>query len=160
MSVLSSIPALAAAAAFALAFAPSASAQDFSLNPNFGTVNLSGGFTPDPHRVSLRAGGSLDVSDSLSDCRGYITNAPDVRLSFSAGGLPLIISVASNADTTLVINAPDGSFYCDDDGGVNGQNPSVRFNAPSSGQYDIWVGTYSPGSNPSATLHISEVSSQ
>ncbi|KPF73918.1 peptidase S1 [Brevundimonas sp. AAP58] len=144
----------------ALALAPVASAQDYSQNPNYGSANLSGGFTPDPYRVSLRAGGSIDVSQSISRCRGYITNAPDFRLSFSAGSLPLIISVASSADTTLVINGPDGNFYCDDDGGVNGSNPSVRFNSPGSGQYDIWVGTYSPGSNPSATLHISEVSSQ
>ena len=74
--------------------------------------------------------------------------------------LPLIISVASSADTTLVVNAPDGSFYCDDDGGVNGSNPSVRFNNPQSGRYEIWVGTYRSGSPQAARLHISEVSSQ
>jgi hypothetical protein len=159
MSVFSSISALAVALGLAIV-APSASAQDFSLNPNYGSVSLSGGFTPDPYRVSLQAGGTINVSQADSSCRGFITNAPDFRLSFSAGSLPLIISVAADSDTTLVINDPNGDFYCDDDGGVNGLNPSIRFNSPSSGQYDIWVGTYESGRTQPATLHISEVSSQ
>ncbi|HRH21034.1 MAG TPA: peptidase, partial [Brevundimonas sp.] len=80
---------------------------------------------------------------------------PDFELTYSAGSLPLIISVNSNADTTLVVNAPDARWYCDDDGG-NGLNPSLRWNAPMSGTYDIWVGTFGGGNAP-ATLSISEL---
>ncbi|MFC3096499.1 hypothetical protein [Alteraurantiacibacter palmitatis] len=139
-------------------FAVPTAAQDVSATPNFGTLNLSAGFTPDPRTVSVTSGGSLSASDVGSGCAGSISNAPDVRLSYSAGSLPLIISVNSNSDTTLVINAPDGRWYCDDDSG-EGTNPSVRFNSPQSGRYEIWVGSYGGGS-AQAMLAISEVGSQ
>ena len=133
---------------------------DYSASPTYGTLNLSAGFTPDPRVISLEAGGNLSAGNVSSSCRGYIATAPDVRLNYRAGSYPLILSVASRADTTLVVNGPDGSWYCDDDGGVNGLNPALRFSRPQSGQYDIWVGTYGSGSLESARLHISEVDSQ
>lgn len=144
----------------AVGLAGSAYAQDYSLNPTFGSVSLSAGFTPDPHRVSLRSGGSLRASNVDSGCSGYIANAPDYRLDYDSGSLPLIISVDSNADTTLVINGPNGAWYCNDDGGESGLNPMVRLEKPMSGQYDIWVGTYGSESTEAATLHISELHSQ
>lgn len=137
-----------------------ATAQNPNADPNYGSVNLVTGFTPDPRVISLQAGGTIAASGIRSDCAGFITSAPDVRLRYEAGSLPLIISVAAQSDTTLVVNAPDGHFYCDDDGGVNGSNPSIRFNNPQSGRYEIWVGTYRSGNPQPARLHISEVSSQ
>ena len=144
-----------AAAAAALMAAPVA-AQDFSLNPHFGSVRLSAGFTPDPYNVAVTSGGSIDASRVFSNCRGFISNAPDFRLHYNGqSSLPLIISVDSNADTTLVINGPDGQWWCDDDSG-DGLNPSVRFSRPMAGQYDIWVGTYN-NSYERGTLSISEL---
>ena len=137
-----------------------ASAQNFNAAPSYGTVNLNGGFTPDPYIVNLRSGGNIDSSRAIGgSCRGFIANAPDLRLNFNAGSLPLIISVNSSADTTLVVNAPDGRWYCNDDGG-QGLNPSVRFNNPRGGRYEIWVGTYGNASLQPAQLHISELYSQ
>lgn len=147
-------------AAAALVCASGAVAQDTSADPNYGTISLEAGFANDPRVIALRAGGDLPASNAGSRCSGFITDAPDVRLHYEAGSLPLIISVAAGSDTTLVVNAPDGSFYCDDDGGVNGLNPSVRFNNPRSGRYEIWVGTYRAGASQPARLHISEVGSQ
>lgn len=149
--------ALFAAIAFA---APAAAQPNMNAEPNYGTLTLSSGFTPDPRTVTLRAGGTLPGSTAARGCAGFITAAPDVRLNFEAGSLPLIISVASRSDTTLVINGPDGQWYCNDDGGVNGNNPAVRFNNPASGRYEIWVGTYASGVSQPATLHVSEVTSQ
>ncbi|MDQ8756586.1 hypothetical protein RCO27_10115 [Sphingosinicella sp. LHD-64] len=146
-------------AALALAALPAA-AQDFNAQPNFGTVNLRTGFTPDPQVIAVRSGGALDVQNLSSNCRGFISNAPDVRLNFEAGNLPLILSVNSSADTTLVVNGPDGQWYCDDDGGNEGLNPSLRFDKPSSGRYEIWIGTYGNSSYQEAQLHISELYSQ
>ncbi|MGE0596109.1 MAG: peptidase S1 [Hyphomonadaceae bacterium] len=152
---------LVAAAAMTTLAVGSAAAQNVNANPNYGTVNLSGGFSPDPYAVNLQSGGSINAQSAISgSCRGFISGAPDVRLNFSPGSLPLIISVASGSDTTLVVNAPDGRWYCDDDSGVNGLNPMVRFNAPMSGRYEIWVGTYGNASLQSAQLHISELYSQ
>lgn len=156
---MSSKIAIAALCAAAAAAAP-ATAQNVNGRPNYGEVTLRSGFTPDPYVVNVQAGGNLDAARQVdSSCRGSITNAPDYRLSFDAGNLPLIISVASSADTTLVINAPNGRFYCDDDGG-DGLNPSIRFDAPQSGRYEIWVGTFSPGSTQPAQLTISELGSR
>lgn len=141
------------------AIATTASAQpNFNANPSFGTISLSAGFTGDPRIINVTAGGRLSAQSIDPDCRGSVANAPDVRLNYEAGGsLPLIISVGSDSDTTLAVNGPDGSWYCDDD--TNGTNPVVRFNSPQSGRYDIYVGHYQQGSRIPAQLYISEVTS-
>jgi hypothetical protein len=160
MSIRSKIG-LALALATATAIVP-ASAQNYNLRPNYGTVNLRTGYAADPHIVRVRSGGTIDASRISPSCRGFISNAPDVRLNFVAGSqLPLIISAASQTDTTLVVNGPDGRWYCDDDSGQHGMNPSVRFNNVQSGRYEIWVGTYGQrGVYAPAQLHISELYSQ
>lgn len=150
---------LAVFATAAVAAVPAA-AQDYRLNPTYTTLTLDSGFTPDPQTIELQSGGDIDASSISSSCRGFIANAPDVRVRYTRGRYPLIISVDSNADTTLVVNAPDGRWYCDDDSGERGLNPMVRFNNPQSGQYDIWVGTYGNARLEPATLAISEISSQ
>ena len=155
---MSSKSLLVALTACALAALP-ATAQDVNLRTNYGEMTLEAGFANDPRVVSLRAGGDMNADRIGSSCRGYITNQPDYRLHYSAGSLPLIISVDAESDTTLVVNAPDGSYYCDDDGG-EGLNPSIRFDSPKSGRYEIWVGTYSSGNSQPARLYISEISSQ
>ncbi len=144
-----------AVAATILGLSPSL-AQDYTLSPTYGTVSLSSGFEPDPYSVGVVAGGSIDASTLGGSCYGYIANAPDYRLTFTAGSLPLYISALSSGDTTLVINGPDGAWYCDDDSAGN-LNPMVEFANPTSGQYDIWIGSFSQGENPDATLYISEL---
>lgn len=147
-----------AIAAVALAMSAGlAGAQDYSRPPTYGTLNLAAGFTPDPQVVNVQAGGSRSAQSLSSSCRGFIADAPDVRLNYTAGTYQLMISGDASSDTTLVINGPDGSWYCDDDGGNNGLNPLIRFTEPGSGQYDIWIGTYSSGSLQPAQLYISEV---
>jgi hypothetical protein len=140
---------------------------DWSAAPIYGSVALRGGFAPDPHVVELAIGGSVDVAAALSGerignagdgrCRGHAAAAPDYRLNFTPGSLPLIIRAISEADNTLVVNAPDGSWHCDDDSG-SGVNAQIRFDSPRSGQYDIWVGAYSSGrSYEDGRLEISEL---
>jgi hypothetical protein len=151
---------LLAAAAVFTALAGAAAAQDTGATPNYSTLTLNAGFASDPRTVSVRAGGDINAQTAVSDtCRGFITNAPDVRLNYEAGSLPLIISVNASSDTTLVVNGPNGDWYCDDDSG-EGTNPSVRFNGPVSGRYEIWIGTYRSGASQPATLYVSELNSQ
>ncbi len=135
------------------------STPDTTLEPTYGTANLSSGFTPDPHTVKLSSGGSIDASNLGESCRGYIANAPDYRINYDSGSLPLIISANADADVTLVVNDPGGNWVCDDDSGED-LNPSLRFEKPRSGQYDVWVGTYSDSSNENATLSVSELYSE
>jgi hypothetical protein len=151
---------VAASAALAVASLGVAAAQNMSLNPTYGTATLTSGFTPDPYVVNVQSGGTLNANTLSPSCAGFIATAPDVRLNFTGGSLPLIISVASSADTTLVVNGADGQWYCDDDSGANGLNPMVRFNNPPSGQYDIWVGTYGNASLQPAAVNISELYTQ
>lgn len=133
---------------------------DYTRRPAFGTINLSSGFADDPRIIDVTAGGQLDAATLGEGCVGSVANSPDVRLNYEAGELPLIISVSSADDTTLVINGPDGRWYCDDDSGVNGLNPAVRFDSPQSGQYDIYIGHYARGRRIPARLFISEVTSE
>lgn len=148
---------LAAAAALLAVAGSVAVAQNYSLNPTYGTLNLSAGFQPDPQVVNLESGGNINAQTLSSSCRGFIAQAPDVRVNYRAGQYQLMVSADSQTDTTLVINGPDGSWYCDDDSGNNGLNPLIRFNNPQSGQYDIWVGTYGSASLAPAQLYVSEI---
>jgi hypothetical protein len=148
------LTALAATAAALLA--GPALAQDFSEEPTFGTLNLLTGFIPDPAVIPMIAGGDIDAGSLGGTCNGYIANAPDFRVNYEAGtDFPLIISAVSEADTTLVVNAADGSWHCNDDS--HGLNPAVSFTSPQSGQYDIWVGVYGEATTAPAGLYISEV---
>jgi len=134
---------------------------DFTLEPNYGVIDLVSGFQPDPHTVNASAGGSYNAFQ-IPGCVGWISRAPDYRVNWTAGdgSLPLVFSVQSDADTTLVINDASGNWVCDDDGGNNGLNPAITFANPTSGQYDVWVGTFSEGTLQPSTLNISELYAQ
>lgn len=147
----------ASIAVAAIMGASSALAQDYSLSPNYGEVRLSSGFSPDPHTVSVTAGGSIDAAKLGAPCTGQISNAPDVQVNYSPGSLPLIFRTASDSDTTLIVNAPDGQWYCNDDG-FTALGAEVRFNSPRSGNYDVWIGTFG-GGTAAATLYVTELSS-
>ena len=130
---------------------------DISAVPVYETITLASGFTPDPVSRSLQAGGTSANPVSGSGCRGYINlAAPDFDLNYTAGSLPLYIYAESDADITLVINDANGTWHCSDD--ANGTDPMIHLSNPSSGNYNIWVGTYASGALQNATLHISELS--
>jgi hypothetical protein len=144
----------AALLAMASAFVP-AVAQNMSAPANFGSFRLNSGFTPDPFVVNVVAGGSIDAGSLGGACRGAISSAPDVEITYSAGSLPLAIRTRSGSDTTLVVNGPDGRWYCDDDSG-GGLNAQVFWSRPQSGVYDIWVGTFG-GGTANAQLLVTEL---
>ncbi|CAN5889898.1 peptidase S1 [soil metagenome] len=132
-----------------------ADAQNLSLSPTYGDIRLSAGFTPDPRSYSLTAGGSRAVNMGACDY-GFVANAPDFNFYYTAGStFPLYIWASANRDLTLLINTPDGRWYCDDDSG-NGLDPMMYFANPQSGLYNIWVGTYTSDMSP-ATLYVSEL---
>lgn len=134
---------LAGASALAL-YASSVSAQQ--------TVSLSAGFVPDPVTFDVVSGGPNDASDLGSGCVGSVAGSPDVVVNFRSNGGPLSFGVVSDGDTSLVINGPDGRYYCSDD--VNGLNPSLGWDSAPSGQYDIWVGAV--GEPVSSTVIVTE----
>ncbi|CAN5698560.1 hypothetical protein BH23GEM8_BH23GEM8_14550 [soil metagenome] len=131
---------------------------NWNANPSFGSIDLSAGFKPDPHQVRITAGGSDAVPRSLgTECRGFVNaRAPDFDLNYTAGGRRLMINATSETDVTLVVNLPDGSWVCNDDG-PSGSDPSILLESPQSGNYNIWIGTYRAMSPlPQSRLLISE----
>ncbi len=133
---------------------------DYSLPPSFGSTALVSGFTPDPFTVAVTSGGTVDVVAAMGEAcsgvaSGYAASAPDFRLQYTAGQYILRFFFVSEGDTTMVINAPDGRWYCDDDTGGLLQ-PMLTFDPPLSGQYDIWIGSFSAEENITGSLYITE----
>ena len=134
-------------------------APDLGGTPVFGSVNLNQGFTPDPHRVEIVSGGSIEASGVSDGCMGKIGQAPDYQVNYRAGASRLTFKALGKGDSTLVINAPNGNWVCDDDSGGN-QNPRLTFKAPQSGRYDIWVGDFREDmsvGNGNVILEVTEV---
>ena len=132
-----------------------AAKPDFTLDPNYGSVRLESGFTPDPWTKSILAGGSVPTSAAKSGCEGKVSAAPDLQLNYEAGSLDLTVMATADEDTTLLINTPNGRWYCDDDS-AGSLNPKVTITNPQNGRYDVWVGTY--GSDMvQSTLKVTEI---
>ncbi|MDB5411946.1 MAG: peptidase and chymotrypsin/Hap [Rubritepida sp.] len=136
-------------------FAGPALAQDFNQRPTFGTMELTTNFQPDPRSIDVTAGGPINSERLGHGCTGSVANAPDVRIQYQAGTLPFYVSVQSSADTTLVVNLPDGTWLCNDD--LNDLNPGIVIARPASGQYDVWIGVFGGGSGIPARLMVSEI---
>ena len=138
-----------------------ADALDMSLPSNFGSTDLAAGFSPDPFTDELISGGPIDVSYLGDGCRGYATEASDYDVTYSAGGQDLLrfYFVADEVeDTTLIINAPDGSWHCNDDA-PDTIDPMIDFGSPQSGRYDIWIGSFQADVQASGTLYVTELES-
>jgi len=148
------------AAVAALALIGSSAAQDWHAAPDHDPVRLTTGFTPDPYQVTVVSGGDQDASKLGSPCVGFVANAPDVDLYYTAGNqykLSIVTVAAENGnDPTLVIHGPDGRWYCNDDMTPNDVNAGITFTNPMSGLYDVWVGSYHQGQNFNTTLNITE----
>ncbi len=130
-----------------------AETQKPELKPTFGDVKLKVGFPNDPFTKELIAGGSIKTK--LGGVNAYVAEAPDFKLYYEAGKLPLTFTVESQADTTLLINLPNGEWVADDDSG-GFPNPLIKLATPMSGRYDIWVGTVGKDA-AKAVLKITEL---
>jgi hypothetical protein len=142
-----------------LTSAPGLEAQDLNGESLNGTVNLSGGFLPDPHVIDIVPGGDTVVEDLGAGCTGYIFAAqPDLKVVLDSASAQFGIFVNSNIDTTLVVNDPNGGWHCNDDASfLTNSNPGLLFESPVDGTYDIWVGTYSDvGTDSTGKLVLTE----
>ena len=144
----------------ALFFAASAARADCPTpfgEPYFGTVELASGFSPDPRVERLTAGGS----NALRSCPaipgiGFVGRRPDLRLVYDSDGrTALTIVGAALVDSILLVNAPNGQWFWNDDGGGN-YGGAVRFPNALTGTYNIWLGTYEQASGISGLIQISE----
>lgn len=119
--------------------------------PTTETITLAGpGFTPDPTCTSGQAGGNLTASSLATadvdgnGCIGSIPSMPQHVVHLGAA-LPLFrVLVSGSEDTTLLVRAPDGRVFCNDDSGDPnvGVNPLVEIHAAPPGDYSVYVGAY------------------
>lgn len=132
---------------------------------NYGVRAVNGGFMPDPMNVSIVSGATQENSVQIrslglgAGCTGVGTRQPDLIVNYTnpQSMLRFYFQPNQSGDTALVINGPNGQWSCNDDS--VGLNPMVTFNGPQAGQYDIWVSSFSAGTNVPGTLSITELSS-
>jgi len=153
--------AVLAVAALGLSAGIAAACPNWNNPTVFGSGNLNAGFMPDPVRVPrITAGGTQDLTRCFpgQGWFGYVVSRPDYRLFYngvSPTGRLTFQLFSNNTDTVMLVNAPDGSWWYNDDS--NGTfHSSITFNNPMAGQYDIWTGSYNRSSNNPAELYITE----
>lgn len=140
-----------------LTFMLPVSAQNYQATPHYEQPHrLGSGFWPDPHVMEVSAGGDSDMRSNLGEaCSGFASRSPAAHFSYQAGDrYPLTIKAEADAPASLIVLAPNGTWYCDDqsDGVV-----SIRLAPPPSGDYDVWVGLMTPNSSASARISITEL---
>ncbi len=143
---------LAAAAIVAGLAAPALACPTWEASPSFGQIDLNAGFMPDPYVRNITAGGRYDLAGCFNSYGwgGSVASKPDFDLYWNGSSAQLTIAVNSNADTVLLINAPDGQWYYSDD-------PSaITFSNPQQGLYDIWIGAYNGSRGIPGQLVITE----
>lgn len=123
---------------------------EHTADPIYGHITLEPGFTPDPHSLDIFAGGTDPADAAGSHCAGYIAASnPDVRLTVNGTLRQLHVFAHSDADTTLVVRTPAGEWLCNDDS--HHLHPAINI-AGATGEYAIWVGTFSEESAPAQLL--------
>lgn len=120
------------------------------------SLSLRAGFRNDPASLEVPQGGEVRLSPLGTSCYGFAAEAPSARLTYRAGRHSLYLSTESERDGTIAVQAPDGSWHCDDDS-AGDLNPGLTFTDPQSGDYLIWAGTFSEVGAQTATLHVSEI---
>jgi hypothetical protein len=133
-------------------------AQDITLQPSDATLTLTEGFAPDPQIMSVDIGGPVDATPLGPECVGFIPAAPHVRVLYTAtaGDRPLVFSVESEADPTMVVRDPAGNWLCNDDS--RGRlDPQIVIEAPVSGEYNVWLGAFNLDEAGEVALAITSV---
>jgi hypothetical protein len=110
-----------------------------------------------PYQEALSGGGligAFNLDQSNPNCTGFIKAAPTFRFEWSGELEQMVLFFESDADTTLVVRAPDGAFFCDDDAsGTDNLNPVLSLK-PVDGLYRLWVGSSSPDAEVSGKLTV------
>jgi hypothetical protein len=109
----------------------------------FGAVDLATGFAD--MQVQATAGGQLPIFNVATNniaCTGFVASAPTLNVHWSGEDGEARLFFEGDADSTLIVAAPDGSFICADDAdGENNVNPVLDL-AMTEGTYHVFVGSY------------------
>ena len=112
----------------------------------------------DPRVIFDIAASQTEAFGMGDGCAGFVTpERPDLVID-AAEGLPqLMVYMVSDNDGTLMVAAPDGHLYCNDD--FEQLNPGVMIPNPQPGPYAVFAGSYS-GTGGMATLGVTIASPQ
>lgn len=125
---------------------------------NFGTVRITSSTGRTVEGYTAGAVPLFSILNAREDennepCIGYAERDPDHILQVSTSLSDVIIEVESNGgDTTLMIEAPDHTIYCSDDG--NDSDAVITGHNWSAGEYRVWVGAFNAGQRHDYTLEI------
>ena len=143
--------------------ATSSGGLSVSGTPNFGARSIAPGFAPDPMRINVVSGGTVDISRTGhgAACTGFATTQPDFNFTLTGTSAFLRVyvdRVQQNKDTTLVINTANGQWICNDDSN-GGTNPAVDLTNAGPGLYNVWIGSYQSGVQARGRLNVTELAS-
>ncbi|MBC8505409.1 MAG: hypothetical protein ISR58_08965 [Anaerolineales bacterium] len=131
---------------------------DYTAEPINGTHSLWSGFTPELFQIGLSFGGYEDVSDyfSSSECAGFTTSEPTFNLDWNGNSDGISFFFIGPWDTSMVLQSPDGDWFCNDDYSQNSPHPFIHLDYPSTGTYNIWIGAPSANIYENGSLMITE----
>lgn len=117
----------------------------------FGNITIGPGL-PDPAMASGAFGGPISASSISSGCPGHVSATPShiVTATTYVSGLRFVVN--GDADTTLLVQWPDGHFDCNDDGG--GYPHPLVTGTTGPGTIRVWVGSYSSGTSGRYTMAV------
>lgn len=122
---------------------------DPTMEAAFGASQLSAAQIASSFTVELTSGGTANANYLGEGCVGYAAQAPDYSVTLTEPVQNLMVSFTSvgndgsNADPTMIVQSPDGTWHCNDD--HEGLDPAVMLSTADAGKYSIWVGSYSDG---------------
>jgi hypothetical protein len=116
--------------------------------PTWGEINIGLIEFADPFIVTFNSGGPFNAAQHegiAENCRGYVTGNPSHRVNIVSGEVTFLrIMFVAQGDTTLIVQAPDGSWQCNDDSALGdfALSPMVDIANPAEGPYNVWVGSF------------------
>jgi len=118
-------------------------------------ITLGTGFTPDPWVLDGDVEGTIDAATLDEHCHGWLSSAPDIIFDADTAFTQVsLLAHSTDGDLSLVVQAADGSFRCDDDS--EGHDPMVS-GSFSPGPHKIWVGVARRGARRHFRIGLSEL---
>lgn len=129
---------------------------------NFAQLNLSPNFERQQARVLGHTGGSFSLSSLASrdyrnqPCIGFGDPEPDhiMVLEDNFESLRLQVNSGGN-DTTILVQAPDGTIRCGDDTGSK-KDASIEDINWIAGSHKVWIGSFEPSQSWDYRLSVRE----
>jgi hypothetical protein len=145
---------------------PYVNGLDNALAPTQAAVEIGDTLAQDPLLIPLQGGGENDIFalnpqlDARTGCEGYMNAAPTMAITLLSEQALLrlfFLPDGGTGDATLIMAAPDGSWYCNDDS-YNSLHPTLSIVGAAPGTYQVWVGNYDASEPLAGALYLTRSS--